>query len=122
MEKPKEEFIGGNNIALKIPKFKYNETVDFYKHVLKLPYLGFMSESHAFQFGNVTLWLDCMENYAQQDVWLEIQTDNLNTAAAYFDEHNINRRDEVEIHENSQGYWISDPCGTILRVNRRKQD
>ncbi|WP_230504288.1 hypothetical protein [Sutcliffiella rhizosphaerae] len=116
----REEFTGGNNIALKIPKYKYNETVHFYKEVIKLPYLGFVSESHAFQFGGVTLWLDCMDNYSQQDVWLEIETDNVKTAAEYLKENNIDRRDEVEVHENSKGYWISDPSGTILRVNPRK--
>lgn len=105
------EFEGGNNIAIKIPKFKYSETVHFYKEVIKLPYLGFMSESHAFQFGDATLWLDCMDNYSQQYVWLEIQTDNLKTAANYLQDNHISRRDEVEIHENSDGYWI-DPCGT----------
>ncbi|WP_096190489.1 VOC family protein [Evansella halocellulosilytica] len=116
----KAEFTGGSNIALKIPKFKYEETVHFYRDVLKLPYLGFISESHAFQFGDTTLWLDCMENYSQQDVWLEIQTNQVQAVADYLRENDIHRRDEVEVHENSDGYWISDPCGTILRVNQRK--
>jgi len=120
MEMARVEFKGGNNIALKIPKFKYNETVHFYKEVIKLPYLGFISESHAFQFGDNTLWLDCMENYSQADVWLEIQTDNMKAAETYLHENHINRRDEIELHENSDGYWVSDPCGTILRVNLLK--
>lgn len=117
MEKEKAEFTGGNNIALKIPKFKYDETVHFYKEIISLPYLGFISASHAFQFGEITLWLDCMENYSRQDVWLEIQTNDRTAAAEYFQEKHIDRRDEVEIHENSEGYWISDPSGTILRVD-----
>lgn len=112
------EFTGGTNIALKIPKFKYEETVSFYKDVIKLPYLGFSHGSHSFQLGQSTLWLDCMDNYSQQDVWLEIQTGDPAAAAAYLQEHQISRRDEVEPYENSSGYWISDPCGTILRVNR----
>jgi hypothetical protein len=117
MEKDVLQFKGGHNIALKIPKFKYEETVEFYKDVIKLPYLGFKSESHAFQFGDVTLWLDCMDNYAQQDVWLEIQTNDLKEADVYLKQNHINRRDEVEVHEDSKGYWISDPSGTIVRVN-----
>lgn len=110
-------YIGGANIALKIPKFKYEETIFFYKEVLKLLYLGDMSDSHAFQFGDFTLWLDCMDNYAQQDVWLEIQTDNVTSAATYLAENQIDRRDEIELHEKLDGFWISDPSGTILRVN-----
>ncbi|WP_164214350.1 hypothetical protein [Virgibacillus sp. YIM 98842] len=121
MEKANREFKGGKNIALKIPKFKYRETVHFYQEVLKLPYLGFISESHAFQFGDITLWLDCMDNYSQSDVWLEIQADNVKNAAVYLDDNYINRRDEIELHENSAGYWISDPCGTILRVNPKEE-
>lgn len=120
MKRTRTEFKGGNNIAIKIPKFKYDETVHFYKEVIELPYLGFISESHAFQFGDATLWLDCMDNYSQQDVWLEIQTDHMKAAADYLKENHINRRDEVEVHENSDGYWISDPSGTILRVNSSK--
>lgn len=108
---------GSGNIAIKIPKYKYDDTVHFYKKTLKLPYLGFMSDSHAFQFGEMTLWLDCMDNYSQQDVWLELHVDDVKEAAEYFETHGVSRRDEVEVHENSDGYWISDPVGTILRVN-----
>lgn len=114
------QFIGGNNIAIKIPKHKYEETVHFYKEVLRLPYLGFRDGSHAFQHGPNTLWLDCMLNYSQQDVWLEVNTEVPEEAARYLREHRVDRRDEVEVYENSRGYWISDPCGTIIRVNPRK--
>lgn len=114
------QFIGGNNIAIKIPKHKYEETVFFYKEVLRLPYLGFKDGSHAFQHGSNTLWLDCMLNYSQQDVWLEVNTEDPEEAARYLREHSVDRRDEVEVYENSRGYWISDPCGTIIRVNPRK--
>lgn len=114
-------FTGGDNIALKIPQFKYEETVNFYKEVIKLPYLGFMQESHAFQLGQSTLWLDCMDNYSQSDVWLQIETGDLGEAANYLQEHHVSRRDEIEVHENSPGYWISDPCGTILRVNPERE-
>lgn len=113
----KNKITGGSNIAIKIPKYKYDDTVYFYKETLKLPYLGFISDAHAFQFGDVTLWLDCMDNYSQQDVWLELHVDDVKDAAEYFESQGVNRRDEVELHENSDGYWISDPAGTILRVN-----
>ena len=113
-------FVGGNNIALKIPKYKYEETVHFTKRFWYLPYLGFKDGSHLFQHGPNNLWLDCMTHYAQQDVWLEVTTDHPEAAASYLREHQVDRRDEVEVYENSQGYWISDPCGTIIRVNPRK--
>lgn len=111
------QFTGGNNIALKIPNFKYEETVRFYRDVLKLPYLGFKDESHAFSLGPNTLWLDCKDSYPQNDVWLEVQANDPELAKDYLREQGVDRRDEVEIYENSKGFWISDPCGTILRVN-----
>lgn len=114
------QFVGGHNIALKIPKFKYAETVHFYKEVLKLPYLGYKDGTDVFQHGPNTLWLDCMINYAQQDVWLEVAVDDLDGAAHYLREQGVSRRDEVEVHEDLKGYWISDPCGTIIRVNARE--
>lgn len=117
MDHLKGKITGSGNIAIKIPKYKYDDTVHFYKETLKLPYLGFISDAHAFQFGDVTLWLDCMDNYSQQDVWLELHVDDVKDAAEYFESQGVNRRDEVELHENSDGYWISDPAGTILRVN-----
>lgn len=120
MNKPKGEFKGGNNIALKIPKYQYSETVHFYKEVIKLPYLGNMAGSHAFQFGDVTLWLDCMDNYSKQDVWLELQTDNVKVAADYLRENHINRRDEVEVHENSEG-GFQIPVERFLELTHKRK-
>ncbi|WP_163581902.1 hypothetical protein [Gracilibacillus saliphilus] len=108
---------GGNNIAIKIPKYKFEETVAFYKDVLGLPHKGTEANSVAFEFGSSTLWLDCMENYAQQDVWLELKSSRLEETSQLFNKVKIPRRDEVEIHEHSAGFWISDPAGTILRIN-----
>ncbi|TES51864.1 hypothetical protein E2L07_14870 [Halalkalibacterium halodurans] len=119
--KPVIQFVGGHNIALKIPKFKYEETVRFYHDILRLPYLGQEQGSYKFQLVPSTLWLDCMDNYSQQDVWLEVQTDDLEVASNHLNECGVDRRDEVEIHEGAAGYWISDPCGTILRVNPQRE-
>ncbi len=58
-----------------------------------------------------------MENYAQQDVWLELKSSRLDETSQLFNKEKIPRHDELEIHEHSSGFWISDPTGTILRIN-----
>ncbi|MGP4041216.1 hypothetical protein ACTWP4_15150 [Gracilibacillus sp. D59] len=60
---------GGNNIAIKIPKYRFKETVAFKKDILGLRLKVKEEKSFAFEFGGSTLWLDCMDNYSQQDVY-----------------------------------------------------
>jgi hypothetical protein len=108
------KFTPGKDIAIKVPKYKYEETVNFYQSVLHLTIKEQNDATVAFQFGEITLWIDSMENYSQGDVWLEVLTDDLAQAAEYCNEHKVPRRDEIE--KQTRGFWISDPVGTILRI------
>lgn len=108
--------IPGKDIAIKVPKYKYEETVNFYRAILQLPIKEEQDEYVAFSFGEITLWIDCVENYAQSDVWLELLTPDLTSVAEYCKGHHVPRRDEIE--EQTNGFWISDPAGTILRVGK----
>ncbi len=69
-------FKGGVNIAIKIPKSKYEKTVAFYRDILKLTAEEqpmdhpTVSRSHKVSFGNNTLWLDCVDNYTHSETWL----------------------------------------------------
>lgn len=107
------KFSGGNNVAIKIPKHKYAETVHFYKEIVKLPYKGKEGKSHSFQFGQLTLWLDEVDSYSQTDVWLEMFTDDTEKAITYLEGAGISRRDEIEPLEGIDGHWVSDPAGVI---------
>lgn len=40
---PQPTFSGGGNIALKIPRFRFAETVAFYRDTLRLPHLDLSS-------------------------------------------------------------------------------
>lgn len=111
-------FTGGANIALKIPKFKYQETFEFYHDTLGLPYLGECQGSHQFRFGSMCLWLDLVESYSQSDVWLELYTEDPQAATDYLRERGVPVRDEVEELADSSSHWISDPAGVIHLVNR----
>lgn len=110
----KATFHGGINIAIKVPKFKYDETVAFYESKLGLkavPRNDQATPSVAFEFGPNTLWIDCMENYSQTDVWLEIVTDNLKSA---LESGGFPLRNEVEpLPSGLNAVWISNPAGVI---------
>lgn len=119
------KFEGGINIAIKIPKSKYEKTVDFYRDILKFeveerPISNpTVSKTHTVKFGNNTLWLDCVDNYTHCETWLELQTSDFSKATEYLNSKGIDMCDELEqIPENM--HWIMDPAGTVFIL--RQQD
>lgn len=112
-------FNGGRNIAVKIPKSKYEKTVDFYRNVLKMEVEEkpidnpTVSRTHKVIFGNNTLWLDCVDNYTHSETWLELKTPNIDQATKYLKSEGIEPCDELEeIPDNI--HWIMDPAGTVF--------
>lgn len=119
------KFEGGVNIAVKIPKSKYQQTVDFYRDVLKLDVMEksienpTVSRTHQVKFGSNVLWLDCVDNYTHSETWLELRTPEVAEATAYLQQHGVPTCDELE--ELPEGYhWIQDPAGTVFVL--AKQD
>ena len=111
-------FKGGINIAIKIPKDRYESTLNFYKDIMDLELTKESKNSHSLKFGNNRLWLDMVENYSQTDIWLEIKTDNMENARDYLKQKGIKFRDELEkFPEGLNANWISDPAGVILLLN-----
>ncbi len=116
----KPTFAGGVNIALKIPKSKYEETVRFYRDILKLE-VGpekpmehpTVSKPHQVTFGPNTVWLDCVENYSHSEVWLEMKTNNVAEATSHLAAHGIGTRDELEKIPEEM-HWIQDPAGNVF--------
>lgn len=118
-------FEGGINIAIKIPKSKYDKTVLFYRDILKLEVEEkpienpTVSRTHQVKFGGSILWLDCVENYTHAETWLELNTDNVDAATNYLKENGIDTCDEIEqLPENM--HWIADPSGTIFVLRSRQ--
>jgi hypothetical protein len=103
----------GKNIAIKVPLHKWAETVAFYRDRVGLEVVKELSNSTAFAFGSMTLWIDKVERQSQVDVWLELFTDNPDKALETLDSPN---RDELEPLDDVNGHWTSDPAGTILLV------
>ena len=87
------KFDGGLNIAIKIPKAKYDQTVAFYKDILKLEVTEMpinnptVSRTHEVKFGHNIVWLDCVDNYTHSETWLELKTPNVLKATEYL-KHN----------------------------------
>lgn len=118
----KTTFEGGVNIAIKIPKSKYEATVAFYRDTLKLPVEErpidnpTVSRTHKVIFGPNTVWLDCVDNYTHSEVWLDLKTPHVDSATEYLKSKGVHPCDELEaIPENM--HWITDPAGTVFILN-----
>ncbi len=101
----------GKNIAIKVPQHKWAETVAFYRDRVCLEVTKELSDSVAFSFGNMTLWVDRVERQSQTDVWLELFTDDPDQALQKLQSPN---RDALEPLDDVNGHWTSDPAGVVL--------
>lgn len=115
----KIKFEGGLNIAIKIPKSKYEKTVKFYSDILKLEVSKkpinhpTISKSHRVKFGNNTLWLDCVDNCTHSETWLELKTPDVSKATEYLKNNEVETCDELEkIPEDH--HWIMGPAGSVF--------
>lgn|SRR5690606_6166270 len=119
------KFSAGINIAIKIPKSKYAETVAFYRDILKLDVEQqaidhpTVSETHKVKFGGNVLWLDCVDNYTHPETWLQLTVPDMAEATAYLQENGVTYRDELEaLPENI--HWIQDPSGTVFNLQEKR--
>lgn len=116
-------FTGGVNIAIKIPKSKYEATVHFYRDVLKLEVAEkpitnpTVSRTHEVKFGNNIVWLDCVDNYTHSEVWLELKTPDVDKATEHLQKNGVNPCDEIEQIPESM-HWIMDPAGTVFILSK----
>jgi predicted enzyme related to lactoylglutathione lyase len=117
------KFEGGINIAMKIPKSKYEETVKFYREILKLEVTEkpienpTVSRTHEVKFGPNIVWLDCVDNYTHSEIWLELRTNDVEEATSYLKAKGIETCDELEqIPEDM--HWIQDPAGAVFILGK----
>lgn len=118
------KFEAGINIAIKIPKSKYNQTVAFYRDILKLPVEEkaidhpTVSRTHEVKFGNNIIWLDCVDNYTHSETWLQLTVSDVQEATKYLQSNGVETCDEIEeLPENM--HWITDPEGTVFNVQQK---
>lgn len=107
----------GQNIAVKVPLHRYEETVAFYRDKVGLTIARVMDNSTGFEFNGFTLWIDKVSHQSQVDVWLELFSDDPDAALAQLGSP---VRDELEPLDSVTGHWTSDPAGTVLLVRQAK--
>jgi predicted enzyme related to lactoylglutathione lyase len=119
------KFEAGINIAIKIPKGKYEKTVAFYRDILKLEVAEIpitnptVSRTHEVKFGGNVIWLDCVDNYTHSETWLQLTVPNVAEATEYLLSKGVETCDELEeLPENM--HWIQDPAGTVFNLQEKK--
>lgn len=105
----------GENIAMKVPRHRWEETVAFYRDRVGLRVKTQSVETVAFEFGAMTIWIDRVERQSQVDVWLELFADDPDRELARLGSP---IRDELEPLDGVDGHWTSDPAGVVLLVRR----
>ncbi|MGN6417173.1 MAG: hypothetical protein ACTHMC_06770 [Pseudobacter sp.] len=119
----KPVFQGGINIAIKIPKQKYEATVAFYKETLGLEVTEkpitnpTVSRTHEVKFGPNIIWLDCVDNYTHSETWLELKTTDVPVATEYLASRGTYTCDELEEIPKDM-HWITDPAGSVFILSK----
>lgn len=120
----KTRFEAGINIAIKIPKSKYESTIAFYRDILKLaveekPISNpTVSRTHEVIFGGNVIWLDCVDNYTHSETWLQLTVPNIEEATSYLESQGVQTCDEIEELPKNM-HWIQDPAGTVYNLQER---
>lgn len=121
----KPKFEAGINIAIKIPKGKYEKTVAFYRDVLNLEVVEkpisnpTVSRTHEVKFGHNVIWLDCVDNYTHSETWLQLTVPNVEEANNYLKSNGVENYDELEELPDNM-HWIMDPAGTVFNLQQRE--
>lgn len=119
-------FKAGINIAIKIPKNKYEQTVEFYRNILKFkveekPISNpTVSRTHKVIFGNNIIWLDCVDNYTHSETWLQLTVPSIEEATEYLKDNNVLFCDEIEELPQNM-HWITDPSGNVFNLQQNEE-
>lgn len=123
----KPKFEAGINIAIKIPKSKYDQTVIFYRDILNLEVEEkpidnpTVSKTHRVKFGNNIIWLDCVDNYTHSETWLQLTVPDVEEATTYLKSNGIETCDEIEELPRNM-HWITDPAGTVFNLQQTERE
>lgn len=112
-------FKAGRNIAMKVPPHQYDETVTFYRDVIGLKEISLSKNDIGFEFGGKILWIDCVSSISHAEIWLEITTNDIDSAAKKLRKAGVVRRDEIEtLPDGLQAFWVSSPSSIIHLICR----
>jgi hypothetical protein len=108
---------------MKVPPHLWEATVQFYRDVVGLTVVEHAPTappSVGFEFGANHLWIDRVDGLSQAEIWLELNTPDIQAAASHIKTAGIVRRDEIEpLPEGLAGFWITSPASIIRLVSNR---
>lgn len=78
-----------------------------------------VSRTHKVNFGNNIIWLDCVDNYTQTEIWLQLTVPDVEEATSYLESYGVETCDEIEELPKDM-YWIQDPAGTVFNLQQRE--
>jgi catechol 2,3-dioxygenase-like lactoylglutathione lyase family enzyme len=109
MKKPQTlKISAGRNIAMKVPSHEYSRTVEFYKDIIGFPFIDREPGSG----------IDREEHISQAEIWLEIVTNDVESAEKYLKNKGVDRRDRIEeLPGGYKGFWITNPADIIHLVS-----
>lgn len=108
---------GGIDIAMKVPPHQYQATVAFYRDVVGLKPITDKAPAIGFELGPNKLWLDEAPMLSQAEIWLELFTDNFDTAADHLSSAGVVRCDAIEpLPDGFKGGWITNPANIVHMV------
>lgn len=117
------QFEGGNNIVMRIPKHRYEDTLHFYRDILLMDMEeGLVADQvtlqrHVVRFGSVALCLDCMEGIEESYLCLEIKSTDIDLSTQFLQSNNILVTKTKEPVALPGSYQIKDPAGTTILLH-----
>lgn len=116
------QFIGGDNVALKVSEGQFEIAIRFFSDILKMHVERVSVASVKVKFGRISLWIDRTSGGEQGEIWLELCTDDTQRAEEYLAGMGITRCDDVEpLPPDYDGFWIRSPLGHVLLVSGPNQ-
>ncbi|AUO64520.1 hypothetical protein WM46_06960 [Citrobacter freundii complex sp. CFNIH2] len=110
----KTDIKGGIDIAMKVPSHQYQQTIDFYRNIIRLPEIIDKPPAVGFELGPNKLWIDEAPGLSQAELWLELFTPNFSDAEKYIEQCGVVRCDAVELlPDGFKGGWIMNPCNIV---------
>jgi hypothetical protein len=120
MTENKKLFVGGENVAMSVPRSRLEEVIGFYRDILGIEVRRHGPHSYKVEFGPITLWLDEVDDnqVLVGVICLELQATDTKRAREYLGHHGIETRNDIgPLPENYDGFWIVNPIGVIHLVS-----
>lgn len=117
MTRPSPTVRGGRNLAMKVPAHQWEQTVAFYRDLLRLPEITAHAPDVGFEFGTNQLWIDRVPSLSQAELWLQVTTDDIDATGRTLSDAEVVRCDDIEpLGESARAFWVMNPASIVHLV------